>query len=262
MRESLETLITKSDEIAQAQRANFHRLETHLKSQQQNADEVVAIRIAFRDGDPRLCITSQLEGSDDYRGMLEDVGPVICQEVKSDEVRGEWGSRHTEIYQCISNGTFVQAFYGVAEHRGKRFAVMQDLTGNKTLAAAIQSQTTSYQRLASLRFAYELAHAVAYLHSVGIVIKNLSDTNVVVIELEGGRLQPCLTNLEQARRVRRAWLALTEFDSPITTRCRSSTRLPSKPMMPGSRLQNIRRRVHTQHPQISGGRELLILCCS
>src|SRR5258708_2856203 len=58
------------------------------------------------------------------------------------------------------------------------------------------------QRENFLRLAYELANTVAYLHSVGIIVKNISDTNVVVVKLEGGsRLQPRLTNLEQARRV-------------------------------------------------------------
>jgi hypothetical protein len=198
---SLQELLTKSDDIAQQQRENFQRLEYQLEMQKQNKDEIVDVHISFRDGDPSLEITGQLDESDDCTATLQGIGRVICKQIKGDDIRSGWGSRHAEIYQCISIGTLVQSFYGIAELHGKRFAVMQDLRDDQTLAAAIESHD-SYEPLAYIRFAYELANTVAYLHSVGIIVKNISDTNVVVVKLEGGsRLQPRLTNLEQARRV-------------------------------------------------------------
>jgi serine/threonine protein kinase len=196
----LEELHAKYDDITQQNRENLRRLEYQLEKQAQNKDEIVAVRISFRDGDPRLEITGQLEESD-YTAVLQGCGRVICKEIRSDDIRSGWGSRHVEIYQCISIGTFVQSFYGIAELDGKCFAVMEDFRNDQTIAAAIESRDT-YGPLACIRFAYELANTVAYLHSVGIIIKNISDTNVVVVKLEGGsRLQPRLTNLEQARRV-------------------------------------------------------------
>lgn len=192
---NLEKLLTKSDRIAQQQIQNYKLLEKEI--QQQDEDEIVAVQISFRRGDPRLKIIGK-ENSSDYSAVLQDVGPVICKEIKSDEIREGWGSRHAEIYRCISKGTLVQSFYGIAELDGIRYAVMEDLRNDQTLAAAIESH--DFEPLARIHFAYELANTVAYLHSVGIIIKNLSDINVVVIKL-GGRLQPRLANLEQARTV-------------------------------------------------------------
>ena len=58
--------------------------------------------------------------------------------------------------------------------------------------------------LSRLRLAYEVASAVAYLHSVDIVVKNISDVNIVLKRLrleDGRRFLPYLTNLEDARTV-------------------------------------------------------------
>jgi serine/threonine protein kinase len=197
----LEELHVKHDNIAHQHQENLRHLEYQLDKQKQNKDEVVTVDISFRDGDPRLEITGRLDESDDYAAILRGCGRVICQEIRSDDKQSGGGSRHVEIYHCISIGTFVQSFYGIAELDGKRFAVMQDIRNDQTIAAAIESRD-AYDPLTCIRFAYELASTVAYLHSVGIIIKNISDTNVIVVKLEGGRrIQPRLTNLEQARRV-------------------------------------------------------------
>ena len=115
---------------------------------------------------------------------------------------GRSGSRHVEIYKRISVGALVQSFYGICERNGKKYAVMEDLRNQPTLAVAIESKLLPNDGSTRMRIAYDLANTIAYLHSVGIIIKSMSDDTVVLRRLDGGTFQPCLTNLETARMVR------------------------------------------------------------
>ena len=115
---------------------------------------------------------------------------------------GRSGSRHVEVYKRISVGALVQSFYGICERNGKKYAVMEDLRNQPTLAVAIKSNLLPNDSPTRTRIAYDLANTLAYLHSVGIIIKSMSDDNVVLRKLDGGNFQPCLTNLETARMVR------------------------------------------------------------
>lgn len=227
MDRSLQKLLKKSEVIRQEQRENFQRLEEQLEKQRRNEDEVITVEITFHDTDTRLSLTGKLKQSEDCTATLEDVGRVICRVIKGDGVGKGYGSRHADIYRCISKGTLVQSFYGIAKLNGRQFAVMEDLQDNPTIAAAIKSND-QYEPLACIRFAYELAHTVAYLHSVGIVIKNISDTNVVVVKTEdGGGIRPRLMNLEQARRVSTKTFSVVgaqtrhDIDFRIDCRCNS-----------------------------------------
>ena len=165
---------------------------------------------------------------------MKDVGRVICKEIKNDEIRsGRGGSRHVEIYQLISTRELVEVFYGIAELGGKRYAVMEDLRDDPTLTAAIidSKELNRDGPLSRLRLAYEVASAVAYLHSVDIVVKNISDVNIVLkrlrLEVGGRRFRPCLTNLEDARTVSgtdRTYIMMNTFsdcgiDFICVTRC-------------------------------------------
>ncbi len=178
---------------------NIRRLGQLQAEQQWQDEERVDIR--FPEGDPRLQPISHLDESQDLLASLKDVGRVICKEVKNDGIRTGRGSRHVEIYHLISTSTLVEVFYGIAELEGKRYAVMEDVRDDPTLAAMIDS-TELNDPLTRLHLAYEVASAVAYLHSVGIVVKNISDVNIVLKRLEDRRrFRPCLTNLEEARKV-------------------------------------------------------------
>ena len=143
--------------------------------------------------------------SQNLLASLKDVGRVICKEIKNDGIMSGRSSRHDEIYQLISTSALVEVFYGIAELGGKRYAVMEDLRDDPTLAAMIDSnELNCNDSLTRLHLAYEVASAVAYLHSVDIIVKNISDVNIVLKRLrlkDGQRFRPCLTNLEKARRV-------------------------------------------------------------
>jgi serine/threonine protein kinase len=199
IRENLQELLTRADSTAE-QMNNVRRIG-QLQAEQRQDEQSTNIR--FPEGDPRLQQTSQLGKSRNLLASLKDVGRVICKEIKNDGIRSL--TKHVEIYQLISNSALVEAFYGIAEVGGKRYAVMEDLQDNPTFATMIDSDELNGP-LIRLHLAYEVASAVAYLHSVDIIIKNISDVNIVLKRLgleDGRRFRPCLTNLEKARKVSR-----------------------------------------------------------
>jgi hypothetical protein len=135
-----------------------------------------------------------------FSGTFESKA-VVLSEVNEDEMRfGGRGSRHVEIYKRISVGALVQSFYGICERNGTKYAVLEDLRNEPTLANAVEHclLPDDSQRL---RVAYDLANTMAYFHSVGILVKGLSDDTVVLRKLDDDKFQPCLTNLETARTV-------------------------------------------------------------
>lgn len=198
MKGILEKLPTK-DDIGQRME-NIHRI-AQLQMRQNQLD-VNPVEIEFPDGDPRLHDIHTLSDSMDLIAQLEEprVGRVVCKEVKNFAIKS---SRHVEIYRLISSGTHVQEFYGIAEFGAKRYAVLEYLQNDPTLAEGINSDAAELSSdLARLNVAYEIASTVAYLHSVGIVVKNISDVNIVLKKREDQRgLRPCLINLDAARKV-------------------------------------------------------------
>lgn len=196
IRQNLQELLTRADSTPE-QMNNIRRLEQLQAEQRQRQDEQ-PINIRFPEGDPRLQQIIHLGESQNLLASLKDVGRVICKEIKNDGIMSAGrSSRHVEIYQLISTSALVEVFYGIAELGGKRYAVMEDLRDDPTLAAMIDSNELNGP-LTRLHLAYEVASAVAYLHSVDIVVKNISDVNIVLkrLRLEDGqkkRFRPCLT---------------------------------------------------------------------
>ena len=158
------------------------------------------LKIDFAENDNRLRLTSDSRGAR-FVGTLDGAGPVVCIEAKAANAYGAGGSTHTEIYKRISRGTLVQAFYGIWMHDGKHFAVMEDLTDQPSLAKAIATKQVP-AGLTRLRIVYQLANTVAYFHSVGIILKSLSDEMVVLRNFDQlDKVQPCLTEIQRARMV-------------------------------------------------------------
>jgi hypothetical protein len=158
--------------------------------------------VKFSEGDPRLDIPDSLDGSDQIDGTLRNVGRVICKKIKNDDIIGGGGDfRQVEIYDLISKCTNVEAFYGIAELHGKQYAVMGDLRNDMTLEDAINLKSDRLDDLARLRLAYEVSHTIAYLHSIGIIVKNISDINVVLKNEGESGFVPLLINLTEARKV-------------------------------------------------------------
>jgi serine/threonine protein kinase len=180
----------------------FIRREVEAEARQRralNVNRTPAVKIDFQEGDQRLNIVPEGPG---FSGTFEGRAIVLAN-INEDEMKvGRSGSRHVEIYKRISVGALVQSFYGIYERNGKKYAVMEDLRNEPTLARAIEDGLLPDDATARIRIAYELANTLAYFHSVGILIKSLSDDTVVLRKLVDGTFQPCLTNLETARMVR------------------------------------------------------------
>ncbi|TDL17277.1 hypothetical protein BD410DRAFT_843728 [Rickenella mellea] len=170
------------------------------------------LSIAFTDGDKRMNVSRDTKYP--FSGVLEGVGPVFCVEIKNslmEQAKISTGTtRLVEIYRRISAGTLVQSFHGIWEHERKTYYVMEDLRNELTIAAALTTNRLP-DRLARLRFAYDVANTVAYFHSVGLLIKVITDETVVIRTLEGNEVRPCLANIETARTFMEP-TAMTSYD--------------------------------------------------
>lgn len=161
---------------------NFREQDLNLRLVKEN-EELLA---------GHLSISAAIQGQD-----VE----VLCEPVNEGVMRfGEQGPRHVLIYAQISAQTLVHPFYGIAERFGRRWVVMKDLRRTQSLAAVIQDDKLPSSILERLAIAYEVAKTIAYLHSVDILVKRLSDKNVLLAK-ENGAYVPYLTQLERARLV-------------------------------------------------------------
>jgi serine/threonine protein kinase len=179
--------------------------------------------LTFSETDPRLNL-ELAPGAQPHDGMkgrlhIPDAGDVRCLEiVDENSTAGVQLPRLINIYSRISQRTAASTFWGVLEHSGKRYAVMESLDGATRLEDALSSGGFAELDLVGrLRFAWEICNAVAYFHSVNILLKSLSSQNVYVRPAKGGsrHIRPILTDLESARLVRNS------FVLPISNRCRS-----------------------------------------
>ena len=112
------------------------------------------------------------------------------------------------IYGGLSRTVNIQKFYGVFHDNSTYFAVMEDLDSEDSPFVLLQNALSNgnvaqASRIQRLRLCYELALTVAYLHSVNIVVKVISESSFYVRDI-GGELIPILTNLEHARLVYRS----------------------------------------------------------
>ena len=164
----MQELLTRTDSIPE--QMNIIQRLGQLQAEQHQRQDEEPINIRFPDGDPRLQQISHLSESRDLQAALKDIGRVICKEIKNEGIRTGRSSKHVEIYQLISSSELVEVFYGIAELGGKRYAVMEDLRDDPTLAAMINSNELNGP-LTRLHLAYEVASAVAYLHSANIVVR-------------------------------------------------------------------------------------------
>lgn len=107
-----------------------------------------------------------------------------------------------QIYEKMTGVALVQDFYALAEIDGMKYALMEDINSYPSIETAVTSGTLwSYTGLQLLRFAYELVTTVSALHEAGVIIKCISTTSVVVVDVGDGKVRPKLTGLSQARMV-------------------------------------------------------------
>ncbi|RYP58404.1 hypothetical protein DL769_008968 [Monosporascus sp. CRB-8-3] len=109
--------------------------------------------------------------------------------------------RIVRVYRLIGDVALVQRLLAIAEYQDVKYALMEDMSRDKTLAEKVTSNPWSnVTQVEKLNLAYELAATVSALHAAHVVIKVLSDKNVYIQETEG-HLRPKLTNLRKARAI-------------------------------------------------------------
>ena len=162
------------------------------------------LEITFSQDDTRLSVIEA--GGNILTGSLElgDCGPtdVVGVPIQEDLMRfGEKGPRHVLIYGHLSASTLVHPFWGIAERFGHRWAIMKDLRQSPSLMDSIKAKSLPEAPLKRLQIVHDIVKTVAYLHSVKILLKRLSDETTVLWTDGQGMVTPYLTDLERARLV-------------------------------------------------------------
>jgi serine/threonine protein kinase len=162
-----------------------------------------------------------------FRGKLTNGEAVVFEPLAW---KREETPRRLSIYAEISRTVNIQRFIGVFHDASSNtyYAVMEDLDGDEPsfvlLKDALSNQLiANASRIQRLRLSYEIALAVAYLHSLNIVIKVISERSFYVKEVNG-EFVPVLTDLEYARLVS-LWLRETHVSRPCLTQITSVTTL-------------------------------------
>jgi len=180
-------------------------ISRELRAEKTNHSPVSFLTIDFDEGDESLQSSGDVAaGVDSFSGTLNGRG-VICYHIEL--VAGKptkKASRHLKIYEKITDRTSVHPFYGIAKRANRYWMVMQDLSGSPTIAKFLSDETVELTYHERVKIAYEISKTIAYLHSVGIVVKTISDDNFVLVRV-GDHLQPVLLNLYRARLVSRRY---------------------------------------------------------
>jgi serine/threonine protein kinase len=111
-------------------------------------------------------------------------------------------------YTTLSGSLNIQRLFGVFTNTHGEYAVMEDLQGervpfvrlNSAFSENSKTSVASASRIQRLRLCYEIAVAVAYLHSVSYVVKTISDSSIFIRKVDKD-LIPVLTNIKDPRLV-------------------------------------------------------------
>lgn len=190
--------------------------------------------LVFSETDSRLKLELEpgAQLHDGIKGHLHipNAGRVQCLEmVDENSTAGVQLPRLINIYSRISQRTAARTFWGVLDHSGRGYAVMESVDDSTRLEDALHSgEFAQLDLVGRLRFAWEICSSVAYFHSVNILLKSLSSQNVYIRppRSESDHIRPILTDLENARLVR--------IPSPVEVLTSPSNR-SSSPRAPSSK---------------------------
>ena len=147
-----------------------------------------------------VSISEQPDGHAEFVGSLvtgEAIRFVPLEKDKYDT------PRLLVVYGEISRSVGVQRLYGIFKGRYGHYAVMEDVKVDSILKDVLlgtDSKITEPTPLNRLKICLDLATCVAYLHSVHIIVKVLSDSSIY-LQSVNGNLIPILANLQHARLV-------------------------------------------------------------
>jgi hypothetical protein len=179
-----------------------------LNEQNSLAAKPSKVEVTFRKDDGRLkFLGPSTEDVTRLFATLDGVRVICVPSLTNETYYNSQLPRHMMIYSKISAMTLVQSFYGIAEiatdlSRVSHRAVMEDLTPYQSLEQAIHTKSLPEDLQDRLKIAFELSKTIAYLHSVQVLVKNMTGANIFLRPNANGGVEPVLTNLEQARLVR------------------------------------------------------------
>lgn len=147
-------------------------------------------------------VANRLPGHTEFRGVLKSGEKVVCVPLQT--MYKEETPRIVSVYASLSNSLHVQKFFGVLKERDKKeFAVMEDLlsqTVHTLKDARTQDNFISASQQCKIRLCYEIANTVAFLHSVNLVVKIISDSSIY-LRFQDEDILPIFADLESARLV-------------------------------------------------------------
>lgn len=167
-------------------------------------DRISSFHVEFPTDDPRLNVQQdrgKLIGRLLHHRQAALEENVVCEAIDESQLGMNQTPRHALIYAKLSARILVQPFYGIAQRQNRKWAVMADLSDCKTLHQAIYENDLVDDTIQRLDIARHVTRTVNYLHSVDILVKNLSDENIV-LKQDRGEIKPILVGLEQCRLVR------------------------------------------------------------
>lgn len=138
----------------------------------------------------------------EFQGTLKNNEAIVCIPLKT--LYRQETPRLILNYSYLSNALHVQKFFGVFQDATGKYAVMEDLKNQEhtiALQDAFQNIGFSSATLQNkLRLCYEIANTVAYLHSVDMIVKVISDSSIYV-RFGDNDILPVFSNLESARSI-------------------------------------------------------------
>jgi serine/threonine protein kinase len=156
--------------------------------------------------DTRLQLGPAERGANSLYGQLESFGAIECTKLVGENSGGAMQvPRLVNIYSRISQRTVCRKLWGILKRSDGDYAVMESLAESDTLEHLLSSGDflSKLNLVQRLHLAWEISNAVAYLHSVNILLKTLSSQNIHIFGVgsSGGTIRPVLTDLENARLV-------------------------------------------------------------
>ena len=114
-------------------------------------------------------------------------------------------SRIIKIYQMIADAApanVMQEFYGVFEREGTEFLIMESGRSNQKLVEFVQSKAVRDLTMSQkLSFCYDLASLISILHDLDLVVKSITDVNILIQRPKGENPRPKLINFQYIRSV-------------------------------------------------------------
>jgi len=145
-------------------------------------------------------IPKQPDGHEEFIGSLRTGDAIRFVPLERNKIDTP---RLLVVYGEISRSVGIQRLFGIYSGCFGDYAVMEDLEVEVVLQdilANVDTKIKMIDPLARLKLCLDLATCIAYLHSIDLIVKVISDSSVYIRNVTGN-LVPILVNLQHARLV-------------------------------------------------------------